>query len=171
MSAETWVSVESLDPVLTFVQYGRSPNLQLNADAQHILAAWNSPVSAPLRVTIVRSENQPTLIAVGLDPYGVSLDVVGRASAARFVKKLGIVPPLTVKLKADELVHLLIGTLPTTKEPPMPLQLPPLENIDQTSVRGIIRAVSTLPLPAETVEYEDTEHEDDDEGDDDDAED
>ena len=166
----SWVSVDTPEPVMTFKVYGRSPRLHLNADAQQVLRSWSSPESAPLRVTIVRSEQQPHLIAVGLDPYGASLDFAGYASAARFTRKLGVKLPVSITLRVEESVHLLIGELPTP-ERAMPLKLPPpaAEPQDLTSVRGIIHAVSVQELPAETVEHEDTSYEDDDDGDEDDG--
>jgi hypothetical protein len=162
-----FVRVDTLEPVLSFAVMGRAPRLRLNADAQTALRDWFGS-TAPLRVSIVRSSAEPSLIAVGIDDYGVLLDVGGYASGARFVKRLGLVLPLSITLSADHDLQLLIGRLP--KEMPVPLRLPPLENAPPGSIRQVIRQVSTQPLPAETVEHEDTIFEDDDEGDDGDDE-
>jgi hypothetical protein len=163
--------VDVPEPSLQFAMYGRSPRLHLNADAQAILRGWFKS-TAPLRISIIRSKAEPRLIAVGLDDYGVQL-AEGYASAARFTKKLGVQLPFAVTLTPHASQELLVGQLPLTEIPRMaPLQLP-AEPVDQTSLRGIIRAVSVSDLPAEEVVHEDTPYEDDEESDDeyDDAED
>lgn len=165
--AVQWEPIEAPQPLLSFAAYGRSPRLHLNADAQSALRVW-FPGTAPLRVSIVRSKAEPKLIAVGLDDYGVQLDQGGYASAARFTKRLGVRLPLSITLRVDDSMKLLIGQLPLTEIPHMPLQLPPVDSPDLTSVKGIIRAVSTQALPDEEVVYSDTEHEDDDDSDDED---
>lgn len=161
MLTEQWQAVDSPEPVLTFAMNGRSPRLHLNADAQAILGDWQGP--GAVRVTIVRSVATPSLIAVGLDPYGCQLDQYGYASAARFTRKLGVELPLTVTLTPDESSKLLIGNLPTA-ETPVPLKLPPPATEPATSLRGIIRKVSREALPEETVhvDTEDFDHDDDD---------
>lgn len=155
-----WAPVAVPEPLLTFSMNGRSPRLHLNADAQEILQEWQG--KGAVRVTIVRSVATPSLIAVGLDPYGVQTDEYGYASAARFTRKLGIELPLTVTLTVNPSTHLLVGRLP---EKAVPLQLPPPATEPATTLRGIIRQVSVQALPAEEVVHEDTSYHDDEDSD------
>jgi hypothetical protein len=156
---QDFVRLDSPEPILEFIAYGRSPRLHLNADAQGALREWFGG-TAPLRVSIVRSKADPHLIAVGLDDYGVQLSEDGYASAARFTKRLGVQLPVSITLTPNDAMKLLIGKLPSQEIPTMPLQLP-ADPPDQSSLRGIIRAVSTTPLPDEEVAHEDTVYSDD----------